>query len=609
MSSSRDSLDGAMVRSIHRLLLICLAMSVLACASCSPNSKATDLPASGSAAVSADAPTEPEWFLEESETKYLWDLEHRSNILVKHGFGAIAVELQQQHEDALLRHLSEDFAGALLDRGAEIGVEDGVLSALRRRSVDGSSQPLARREFAAYLLDHRGRFTNEPRIRFDVKSISPDDRTDLLAGNWSALCVMRMWGDCGTDQPGETSLLLRVEFAQPTKERLAEPGWLLGCSIEQVATSQSSRFLFREVTRDYNIDPDRLADNWKSDVMRHNTGGIFACDFNRDSCVDVLVTDLNLGSTALMKGLPAGGFADVTAEVGLEQLQKIRPPFDAAFVDLDNDGWEDLVFSNGAIFKNQEGHSFFDFSSQTNLADVSRGFAAKDRGVLYRLCVADYDRDGWMDLYVIRSGGVLESWLEDTIDNPVKNLLLRNLGNWQFKDVTEASCTEAATQSAFTALWFDANNDLWPDLYVINEYGDGVLYVNEGDGSFRELDIDPTNADFGSMGLTAGDIDNDGNIDVYLASMYSKAGSRVIGNIPPGIYPAEVTSRLRRLISGSEFYQNEGDLSFHAEAEDYQIHDVGWAYGPTMADFNNDGFLDIFAPAGYMSRDRTKPDG
>ena len=67
--------------------------------------------------------------------------------------------------------------------------------------------------------------------------------------------------------------------------------------------------------------------------------------------------------------------------------------------------------------------------------------------------------------------------------------------------------------------------------------------------------------------------------------------------------------KLDRLISGSEFYQNDGGLNFRAEATRLQIHDVGWAWGPTLADINNDGWLDLFATAGYMSRDRTKPDG
>ena len=140
--------------------------------------------------------------------------------------------------------------------------------------------------------------------------------------------------------------------------------------------------------------------------------------------------------------------------------------------------------------------------------------------------------------------------------------------------MTQHAGTDGGGRVVFSSAWFDANNDSWPDLYVINEFGDGILYVNRQDGTFKEVDVDPNTDDFGSMGIATGDIDNNGHIDLYLGGMYSKAGSRVIGNLPAGIYPDEVVDKLDRLISGSEFYQNDGELSFNAQAARLQIHDV-----------------------------------
>jgi hypothetical protein len=158
-------------------------------------------------------------------------------------------------------------------------------------------------------------------------------------------------------------------------------------------------------------------------------------------------------------------------------------------------------------------------------------------------------------------------------------------------------------------VWFDANNDRWPDLYVINEFGDGVLLVNETGKRFREVDLVQGDADFGSMGVTCGDIDNDGRTDVYVASMYSKSGARVIGNLRPDTYPPEIMHRLQRMVAGSQLYHNGEGLRFSRVGEAFRIADVGWAYGPSLSDFDNDGWLDIYATTGFLSRTRDEPDG
>src|SRR5262249_19877285 len=154
------------------------------------------------------------------------------------------------------------------------------------------------------------------------------------------------------------------------------------------------------------------------------------------------------------------------------------------------------------------------------------------------IVVADYDRDGKLDLYVTRTGPPGErSWLDDKSSDPRGNYLFRNKGNWEFEDVTRAAGVSGGRRSSFSAAWLDANNDGWPDLHVINEFGDGVLLVNNRDGTFREQALADRPADYGSMGLAAGDIDNDGNIDIFCANMFSKAGTRVIANLAPDAYP------------------------------------------------------------------------
>lgn len=542
-----------------------------------------------------------EWSLEEADRKYLWDLEHHSNVLVKHGFASLVKALQEQDAAVLERALSDDFVGEILDDPTRIVIEDEVTRATREQQP-AKSRPLTRSELVEFLLEGRSDFNVTPKVRFDVKVILPDSR-DNLDGSWKSTCVMRIWGERQEGQPGDFVLMFQLTHERPTKERMAEAGWIRTLTIEQVATSTSERYLFREAHADFKIDRDLLYNNWDNDDKSQNTGGIYACDFNRDACTDLLITDINPQASSLYQGLPGGGFEDVTADVGLRVIRRELPDINAAFVDLDSDGWEDLVFARGDVFRNLDGRRLVNVTPQSNLPLHTQGIPSSS------VSVVDFDRDGQMDLYISRRGGLPTSWLEDTKENPATNLLLRNLGNWKFDDVTARSRTGGDARSTFTSLWLNANDDLWPDLYVINEFGDGALYVNQTGNSFHQIDVDETTDDFGAMGASCGDIDNDGKIDLYVSSMYSKAGSRVTANLPKDVYPAEVHAKLRRLISGSEFYQNEGSLTFSPRGEAYQIHDVGWSWGPTLADFDNDGWLDLFATAGYMSRDRTKPDG
>jgi FG-GAP-like repeat len=146
-------------------------------------------------------------------------------------------------------------------------------------------------------------------------------------------------------------------------------------------------------------------------------------------------------------------------------------------------------------------------------------------------------------------------------------------------------------------------------LHVPNEFGDGVLLLNRGDGTFKPQALADRPADFGTMGLAVGDVDNDGRIDIYCANMYSKAGTRVIGNLKPDAYPANVMDKFRRFVAGSQLHLNQGDGKFVQVGAEKQLASVGWAYGPALADLNGDGFLDVVATAGYISRDRSKPDG
>src|SRR5262249_34930975 len=139
-----------------------------------------------------------------------------------------------------------------------------------------------------------------------------------------------------------------------------------------------------------------------------------------------------------------------------------------------------------------------------------------------------------------------------------ENQLLRNVGNWQFEDVTEATHTGGGQRSTFTALWMDANNDGWPDLYVPNEFGAGAILINNRDGTFREQLLTDGPGDFGTMGAAFGHYDNREYPSIFTNNMYSKAGTRVIGNVRPGTFPDDDMAQIRRFVTGSQLYHSLG---------------------------------------------------
>jgi hypothetical protein len=263
----------------------------------------------------------------------------------------------------------------------------------------------------------------------------------------------------------------------------------------------------------------------------------------------------------------------------------------------------DLLLDTRA-YRNTGGGRFEDVSART-------GFRF---GPALGFVVGDYDRDGRVDLYVARyhAGKMTRygnnSWI-DGAGGP-GNQLWRNLGDWKFEEVSQKANAQAGRRSSFSSAFLDANNDGWPDIYVINEFGGGVLLVNQRDGRFQEqvlVEGDP--GDFGSMGMAVGDYDNDGNIDIYTANMYSKAGRRIFENLSPGTFPEPVWIKIKRFVTGSEMYHNMGGLKFARAGAGLRVRAVGWAYGTAFVDLDNDGFLDLYGTAGFVSVNKEEPDG
>jgi hypothetical protein len=531
--------------------------------------------------------------MDDAQRTYIWEVEHHVLVLSKHWFHDFSEALEKADEKALARILAPNFQGQTLQKPKEEKLQTAYATVIRQKDAGNPPEPLDAAGFIKLLLEFRKPYVQRPHVKVYPKTMGPRQCEDLDSP-WEGNGVVRMWGEGAAGQPQE--VILHFQFRLPRPQKDHRSAWLESFAIIQVQTAHAPRYLLRDATAERNVQADRFHDNWKADNRISVTGGVYLCDFNRDGICDMLVVDVD--RHVLYQGLPGGRFKEVTLEMGLPGVSP--PGFGgnaAAFVDLDGDGWEDLILGN-QIYRNVAGKKFVFRTSLLLPPEISG------------ISVCDFDKDGKMDLYVTRPGkGKEKSWLDGHSGDKRGNLLLRNLGNWKFEDVTEKSGTSGGSRSVFSAVWLDINNDGWPDLYVPNEFGNGILLINNKDGTFREHALMKGPHDFGTMGITCGDINNDGHIDLYLANMYSKTGWRIVNLVKPGTYSEDIMAKMRRFVSGSNLYVNKGNLAFDSVSQAWQMNDIGWAYGPALVDLDNDGFLDLFATSGFISVSRDEPDG
>lgn len=554
----------------------------------------------------------------EADREYIWETEHRGNILSRIAFKKLGAALRADDEKALLAEFSGQFKGLIPGGTPEHTAEGGTFRASRTEPADTGFESVDREEFVRWLLALRREFKERAEVSFYLMNLAPVKRGEM-DGPWEGTAKIRIWGETRPERPAERIGYLRMRLDGLSKERVEAPGWLAHCRVDRLESTDAEGYLFAETARKRGVEPFKFHDNWnqpRHEDIVNNSGGVFLADYNRDGYMDMLVTDVKYRyKVALYRGMPDGRMREVTREIGLKETASTL----AAFVDLDGDGWEDLIhgwiMEAGAyrVYRNLQGQRFEDVTDRCNLAELIRRVDDTNEPTAY--LPADYDRDGRVDLYVTRGSGSgfnQGSWIDGETGSISNNQLLRNTGDWQFEDVTAATGTAGDGRSSFSAMWLDADNDGWPDLYVIHEFGEGVLLVNRGGGGggkFEERIIVDEPSDFGSMGVAAADYNNDGNIDIYVNNMYSKAGNRIMGNMPPGTYPDEVMQKLRRLVDGSELYQGLGDGRYLKSGKSLHVEAVGWSWGPQWVDIDNDGFEDLYATCGYISQDRSRPDG
>ena len=280
-------------------------------------------------------------------------------------------------------------------------------------------------------------------------------------------------------------------------------------------------------------------------------------------------------------------FTDVTRE---SAIRATRYGLGVAAGDVDNDGWVDLLLTNfGAnqLWRNNRDGTFSDVTAAIGLTDDQR-FAVSAAFV-------DVDRDGWLDLYVANNVNYTVA-NETKCPNPAgrrdycppqiyggrPDQLYRNRRNGTFADVTAKALVGGRFGPALGVSTADFNGDGWIDVFVANDGEDNLLWLNQRDGTLREsgliagVAVTAEGKAEASMGVDAGDFDNDGDEDLIITELTGE---------------------------GSNLYVNDGtakfrDMSAASGLSAMSLPYTGW--GTAWFDFDNDGWLDTFAANGTI---------
>ena len=354
----------------------------------------------------------------------------------------------------------------------------------------------------------------------------------------------------------------------------------------------------------------RGTDEWRTvldgacgiDIYGHN--GVSVGDIDDDGFDDLYVCQPAGLPNRLYRNRGDGTFEDITETSGVGVLDNTAC---ALFVDIDNDGRQDLVVvraSGPILFLNQGGGQF------RQKPDAFQ-FATPPQGTFTGAAVADYDRDGWLDiyfcLYVYFQGADQYKYPAPYYDaqNGPPNFLMRNQRDGTFRDVTrETGLDKNNTRYSFCCGWSDFNGDGWPDLCVVNDFGRKNLYRNNGDGTFSDIAEQAGVEDFGAgMGVCWSDYDNDGAEDLYIANMWTAAGERIAAqDVFKKDAPQQVRDRYRKHAMGNSLFLNQRrDNSFQDKTASAGVGMGRWAWSSDAWDFDHDGFSDLYIVNGMVS--------
>jgi enediyne biosynthesis protein E4 len=364
-----------------------------------------------------------------------------------------------------------------------------------------------------------------------------------------------------------------------------------------------------------NTIPTSDSFNVQTDVYIYNGAGVAVGDIDNDGLLDIFFAG-NRVSSRLYRNKGNMRFEDITERAGVKTT---RWATGVTMVDINNDGYLDIYVSvsgpqssRGAdranlLFINNGNGTFTESAAKYGIADTS--FTTQAAWL-------DYNGDGCLDLFLLNnspkdfSRGVsgLPSGMRGTTPGSF-NELYRNNCNGTFTNVSQEAGILRDAGYGLGVVVSDFNGDGWPDIYVSNDgLPNDVLYINNGNGTFTNAAARSLkHTSQAGMGVDAADFNNDGWPDILQVDMLPHdlsrrkrmSGFMTFGNLKDTRARGFRDDYAQNSLQLNNGVTSKGDVLFSEISRLAGVSATDWSWSPLFADFDNDGYKDIFIGNGY----------
>ncbi len=359
--------------------------------------------------------------------------------------------------------------------------------------------------------------------------------------------------------------------------------------------------------------------------------GVGVGDFDKDGLPDIFFGGC-METSRLYLNRGDFNFKDATAAAGLVTDRWVTG---VTVVDINSDGWLDLYLSVSGIGSPEKlknllfiNNGIRDGKHQISFTESAEHYGVADASPSTHANFFDFDKDGDLDLFVIVNPPEYELEKVNYIrpkkvrgeaistdklyrNNTVENELKRKEGRYDATSKDIPLFTDISKEAGILIEGYslglnvsDLNNDHWPDVYITNDFlSNDIAYINNRDGTFTNRAAALfKHTSYASMGMDVADINNDGLPEVYVLDMLPEENYRRKMIVTSGNY-----DRFQRAVDNgyepsytrNTLQLNNGDGTYSEVGQQFGVHKTGWSWSALLADYDNDGFRDLYITNGF----------